>query len=80
MEPTKLYRVELKGVGEITADLRTFKNLEVILYDASRYCLDRSSQAQEQGYAMLPSLYKEDYWAFDAASEEIKKMIKEIEP
>ena len=56
----KLYKVELKGIGEIIADVGTLDNLKSLLNQASCYCSKKADEALKNHCYTLSSLYVKD--------------------
>lgn len=56
----KLYKVELKGIGEIIADGGTLDNLKSLLDQAYCYCSKKADEALKNNCYTLSSLYVKD--------------------
>ena len=56
----KLYQVELKGVGEIIADIGTLENFMYLLDQAYCYCDEMSEKTKYNERSIVHTLYEWD--------------------
>lgn len=72
----KLYKVELKGIGEIIADLDTLGNLKYTLDQAYTYCCKMSEKMHEQKCYTLSTLYELDKANIEETTVNIIKLLQ----
>lgn len=73
----KLYKVELKGIGTITANAEAFDNLMSALYQAMNYSKAMAKKATEAKLDYCASLYKKDENNYIEASQAIVEILLE---